>query len=103
MPAEDIDELQRVWENTRIAIRNGAGLQLVGGTVRNTLPKATESYLAHVRPHAARAAYRLSDGTIIGEPDKDANPLPDGQWMTTQCFWFNKGYTKRIIELTEKT
>ncbi len=97
MPVEDIEELRQVWVKTRIAIRHGAGLRLVKGIVRNTLPKAAESYLAHVRPHAGRAAYRLANGTIIGDPDTDANPLPDGQWMTTQCFWFNKKYTQSII------
>ncbi len=102
MPAEDIEELRRVWVRARIAIRHGAGLQLVGRTVRNTLPKSTESYVAHVRPHSNRAAYILADGTIIGDPEKDANPLPDGQWMTTQGFWFNKGYTQRIVTQAEE-
>ncbi len=97
MPTVDIEELHRVWENTRAAIRNGAGLRFDGATVKNTLPKVSESYLAHVRPHASRAAYRLADGTVIGDPDKDANPLPDGQWMTSQCFWFNLGYLQRIV------
>lgn len=103
MPLGDIEELHRIWVNTKIAIRHGAGLQYVGGIVRNTLPKASESYLAHVRPHAGRAAYILSDGTVIGNPERDANPLPDGQWMTTQCFWFNKEYTQSIISQADET
>lgn len=102
MPTADIEELRRVWENAKIAIRNGAGLHLVGTTVKNTLPKETDSYLAHVRPHAKCAAYRLADGTVIGNPDRDANPLPNGQWMTTQCFWFNKGYVQSIITQAEE-
>ena len=97
MPANDIEELQRVWQNAKKAIRNGAELHIVGPKVRNSLPKESDSYLAHVRPHASRAAYRFSDGTVIGAPDRDANPLPDGQWMTTQCFWFNKSYIQKII------
>ena len=98
MPVCDIDELQRVWERTRFEIKRGAGLQKLGESiVTNSLPKETESYLAHVRPHASLAAYKLADGTIIGNPNTDANPLPDGQWMTTQSFWFNKGYIQRII------
>lgn len=101
MPTDDIEELHRVWTNTRVAIRHGAGLQLVGRIVKNSLPKTSESYLAHVRPHSGRAAYKLADGTIIGEPEKYANPLPDGQWMTTQCFWFNAGYTQQIITQAE--
>lgn len=97
MPTEDIEELRKVWVKTRIAIRHGAGLRFDGTTVRNSLPKKTESYLAHVRPHSNRAAYILSDGTVIGDPERDANPLPDGQWMTTQCFWLNKEYIQNII------
>lgn len=101
MPMEDIEEIQRIWINTRISICHGAGLRRVGHIVKNTLPKSTESYLGHVRPHTNRAAYILADGTVIGDPKVDANPLPDGQWMTTQCFWFNKEYIKNIIDQTE--
>ena len=98
MPAEDIEELRRVWVNARIAVRHGCGLErLPNGTVRNTLPKASQSRVAHVRPHASQAAYIFSDGTIIGSPERNANPLPDGQWMTTQSFWFNKSYVQSII------
>lgn len=103
MPSSDIEELQRIWEKARTAIRQGAGLQRVGKTVTNTLPKESESHLAHVRPHASNAAYKFSDGSVIGDPDRDANPLPDGQWMTTQCFWFNKGYIQNIISQAERT
>lgn len=103
MPAEDIEELHRVWENTRTAIRNGAGLRYDGKTVSNSLPKASESYLAHIRPHASRSAYKLADGTIIGDPEKNADPLPDGQWMTKQCFWFNIEYVKKIIDQAERS
>ena len=103
MPTKDIDELKFVWEKTRNAIRQGAGLRLVGTTVTNTLPKSTDSKIAHVRPHASHAAYKFADGTVIGNPERDANPLPDGQWMTTQCFWFNKDYMQKIIaEAKEK-
>jgi DNA mismatch repair protein MutH len=97
MPTDDIEELHRVWKNAKKEIRNGANLHIVGQKVRNSLPKESESYLAHVRPHSDRAAYILSDGTVIGNQEKDANPLPDGQWMTTQCFWFNKDYMQKII------
>lgn len=102
MPTDDIEELKRVWEKTKNEILKGASLHQEGTTVRNSLPKVRESYLAHVRPHASRAAYILSDGTVIGNPERDANPLPDGQWMTTQCFWFNKDYMQKIIANAKK-
>ena len=101
MPTADIQELKRVWERTRVEIKRGAKLQRVGSKVKNSLPKETESYLAHVRPHTSNAAYRFADGSVIGDLDKNANPLPDGQWMTTQCFWFNKGYIQSIIAKLE--
>lgn len=97
MPARDAEELHRVWERTRYEIRNGAGLYYDGRVMRNSLPKEAESHVAHVRPHAIRAAYYLLDGTVIGDPRRDANPLPTGEWMTTQCFWFNKDYVRSII------
>ena len=45
----------------------------------------------HVRPKASRRAYRLEDGTSIGDL-RDASLLPDGRYMTRQCFWINRGY-----------
>ncbi|MBR3355852.1 MAG: restriction endonuclease [Oscillospiraceae bacterium] len=97
MPAEDIEKLQSVWEKTRQEIRNGVVLTLRNGKIYNSLPNQTDSCVAHVRPHTAHAAYVLDDGTVIGDPKHDANPLPDGRWMTKQCFWFNKGYIQAVI------
>ena len=28
----------------------------------------------------------------MGNVERDANELPDGQWMTTQSFWINNKY-----------
>ena len=83
IPSKDLEEVKRVWERTVEIIR--AGVQLIddGNCVRNNLPKATESPIAHVRPHARNAS--------------DTYPLPDGREMTKQCFWFNSSYVKRII------
>lgn len=98
MPAEDIEELYRVWEKTRAEIRNGVVLTLKKGKVFNSLPNQTDSSVAHVRPHTDHAAYILGDGTVIGDPEHDANPLPDGRQMTKQCFWFNKEYIQSVIK-----
>lgn len=97
LPMIDVEELRRVWEMTRTEIRMGVRFCIKGNKVSNSLPKASDSYLAHVRPHAQNAAYKFKDGTIIGNPEKDADPLPDGQWMTKQCFWFNKRYIQQVV------
>ena len=35
---------------------------------------------------------------MIGDIHKNANELPDGQWMTTQSFWVNNTYIEKQIE-----
>lgn len=60
--------------------------------VSNNLPKKSDNPIIHIRPHAQKSAYLFNDGTTIGNVQKDANELPDGQWMTTQSFWINNDY-----------
>lgn len=78
MPNEDLEEVHRVWQRTVDTIRNGVVLTPTPAGVTNNLPKASESRVAHVRPHGRNAADKL--------------PLPDGRMMTKQCFWLNSSY-----------
>ncbi len=84
MPAQDLDEVKRVWERTVSIIKDGVKLVDDGKVTRNNLPKQSESRVAHVRPH--------------GQNSNDTYPLPDGRNMTKQCFWLNNTYIKRIID-----
>lgn len=83
MPLDDLEEVQRVWERTVSIIRNGVVLTPTDHGVANNLPKQSESYVAHVRPHGKNAADKL--------------PLPDGRMMTKQCFWLNSSYIEKQI------
>ena len=87
MPADDLDEVRKVWERTSVTIRNGVELIQTERGVTNDLPKSTESPVAHVRPHGKNAADKL--------------PLPDGRMMTKQCFWLNSGYIAEQIKTAE--
>ena len=78
IPAADLDEVERVWRKTVQTIRNGVVLTQTTNGISNNLPKQSESYVAHVRPHGKNAA--------------DTLPLPDGRMMTKQCFWLNNSY-----------
>ena len=82
MPAYDLEEVRRVWERTIRIIKNGV-IELPDG--KNNLPKQSESRVAHVRPHARNA--------------DDVDQLPDGRWMTKQCFWLNNSYIESILGL----
>jgi len=94
LPESDIDEVQRVWERTAHILNKGVELNKVArGNVyimQNSLPKISESNVAHVRPHARVSAY--------GPYHPNANQLPDGRWMTKQSFWFNSSYLEEQIQ-----
>jgi DNA mismatch repair protein MutH len=96
LPEEDEIEVKQVWEQTVRIIKEGVELKRENSRIKNNLPKESENRVAHVRPHSTRAAYRF-DGVIIGNL-KDANELPDGRWMTTQCFWLNRSYVLEQIK-----
>lgn len=102
MPESDIEgPLYDCWAETRRIVREGVSLIVSanksgGITVKNNLPKASDNPVAHIRPHAAQAAYLLEDGTEIGEIKKNSSELPDGRWMTKQSFWLNKRYVQEI-------
>lgn len=85
IPADDLDEVHRVWQRTIDIINAGVQLHFDGTCTRNNLPKQSESRVAHVRPHARNA--------------QDTYPLPDGRTMPKQCFWFNRTYIEEIIGL----
>ena len=98
MPTKLLDEaVKNGWEEIRQSIM--AGIKFTkeprknGRFVyENTLPKKSNNSVIHIRPHAKQAAYRFADGTEIGNVERDASELPDGQWMTKQSFWLNNEF-----------
>lgn len=94
MPATDLDNTVRAgWEAVQRTILEGVTFTVSpGGAISNNLPGKSDNRIIHIRPHAAKSAYRLHNGIIRGNVERDANPLPDGQWMTTQSFWINNSY-----------
>lgn len=94
LPEEDEEEVRRVWNKARKSIENGAGLKKVkwgkGTRIENTLPKVSESKVAHMRPHTTKSGY------IADSPYSDQ--LPNGDYMTKQCFWFHREYILKQIK-----
>jgi len=84
MPTDDIEEAHRVWEKTVATIKDGVILERTPQGVKNNLPKASESRVAHVRPH--------------GKDSRDVLPLPDGRMMAKQCFWLNGSYIAKQVK-----
>jgi hypothetical protein len=104
MPERDLDgPVRECWQRTRDAVVRGVTLiprVSTKGKVSysNDFPKISDNLIAHVRPRAAQAAYRLDDGTDIGNVNRNAEELPDGRWMTRQAFWLNNSYLLEQIE-----
>ena len=97
MPFNDLNKtVYEGWTSIHTAISKGVSFTIKstksGFIVSNSLPKKEDNPIIHIRPHAQKSAYRFSNGQIIGDINKNANELPDGQWMTTQSFWINNSY-----------
>lgn len=103
MPETVIESAAKTcWKHTRAVLAEGVQIlpkTLKNGAVRykNNLPKESDNAVVHVRPHAAKRAYRLEDGITIGDICRDASSLPDGRYMTKQSFWLNKRYLKNQL------
>ena len=105
MPYHDLNDTVRSgWEKIRDTIIEGVVLlkkEVMSGprkgkyVISNNLPGKEDNPIIHIRPHAQRAYYKF-DGYVDGNP-ADGNELPDGRWMTTQCFWLNNSYVKSIL------
>jgi DNA mismatch repair protein MutH len=84
IPNRDLEEVHKVWERTVKNITDGVIITKINGKQFNNLPKASENFVCHVRPHARDAS--------------DTYPLPDGRHLVKQCFWFNNTYVMNQIK-----
>ena len=83
MNDDDIEECRIVYEKTKEIIKNGVVITKEGNKVKNNLPSQRESNVMHVRPHA--------------QDRDDVYELPDGRFLTKQCFWLNRDFIMKII------
>jgi DNA mismatch repair protein MutH len=74
MPYEDRLEAKRVWEETKLRV----------SLEQLPLPKAIESYVAHVRPK--------------GQNKLDTQVMLSGSFWGKQCFWLNASYIMAVIQ-----
>ena len=97
MPEEDINEARKCWETTKKVIMDGLTFIPTTTGYRNNLPGQADNKVAHVRPHASKSYYYFDDKHSKGNR-KDGDELPDGRWMTKQCFWLNRDYIMKIFK-----
>ena len=108
MPYVDLEVVVRKeWEEYKRIIQYGIEFtKIVDATgkisFQNNLPNKSETEIIHVRPHAQKAAYQFKNGEVYGNVERDANMLPNGEYMTTQSFWINNDYVLRQLDFGEK-
>lgn len=109
MSMEDIDgPLRDCWQRTKDVIAEGVELIVSVGRdgklrVSNNLPKKSDpGSISHVRPHTSKRGYRLEDGSVIGDPDRYGDELPDGRVMTKQSFWLNNDFVYGVVSLEDE-
>lgn len=104
MPYEDLNvTVRKEWEKYKHIIQYGVEFKKKIDSCgkisfENNLPNKSETEIIHIRPHAQKAAYRFNNGEEYGNVDRDANMLPNGEYMTTQSFWINNTYILKQIK-----
>lgn len=100
MPNQILESrVKEEWLLYKNKIISGINFSISKNHIANDLPKASQTHIIHMRPHASKAAY-LIDNIPYGNGvlSRDADRLPNGDWMTKQCFWLNKEYIEEIYQ-----
>ncbi|QFT87681.1 Type-2 restriction enzyme Sau3AI [Bacillus sp. THAF10] len=85
MPQQSIEEeLYSLWSEIGDVLKAGVELTTKGSKTYNNLPGPKFNNLCHVRPKA--------------KDSKDKVVLPDGQYITKQCYWLDKQYVLSILD-----
>ena len=104
MPYYDLNDIVKSeWQKYKKIIEEGVIFEKVKNMngeieVQNNLPGIKETKIIHIRPHAQKSAYKLNGGFIKGNVERDADELPNGEWMTKQSFWLNKQYVLKQLK-----
>lgn len=99
MSEDDLEHIvKQEWENIQAKVLEGIKFSVKNGVVSNNLPKKSQTKIIHLRPKANKAAYKLNGGFSCGNIKIDGDELPNGEWMTRQCFWLNNDYVLGQIE-----
>ena len=74
-PMKDIEEAKNVWNRTVLQINSKQA---------HDLPKMSQSYALHVRPHALNK--------------NDTLPTPYGEKVVKKCFWLNAKFIEPFVQ-----
>ncbi|MFX3643691.1 Sau3AI family type II restriction endonuclease [Streptococcus suis] len=97
-PDRLLDEVQRVWQETRTIIQEGVQLTINGNKVSTNFPQSKVNQVVFTKIHAQNTYYEIGPEVFIGKGKlSDTDVLPDGRHITKHSFWLPKKFLKEVL------
>lgn len=98
-PDRQLDEVQRVWQETRQILKDGVQLTQNGNRISTNFPQSKINQVLFTKIHAQNTLYELKPGEFVGKGKlSDTDVLPDGRHITKHSFWIPKKFLKEVLE-----
>ena len=98
-PDRQLDEVQRVWQETRQILKDGVQLTQNGNRISTNFPQSKVNQVLFTKIHAQNTLYELKPGEFVGKGKlSDTDVLPDGRHITKHSFWIPKKFLKEVLE-----
>ena len=104
MPIDELEKTGKIeWDTYKKKFIKGVNFKIKTDKngkkiIVNDLPKKKQTQIFHLRPHASKSAYLINGKRYGNGTESDMDSLPNGDKMTSQCFWLNNDYVLKIIE-----
>jgi len=98
-PDRQIDEVKRVWQETRNILAEGVQLTQSGNKVSTNFPQSRVNKVIFTKIHAQNTLYEIEPNKFVGKgKESDTDILPDGRRITKHSFWIPKKFLKEVLE-----
>lgn len=98
-PDRQIEEVQRVWQETRQIIKDGVQLTQNGNRVSTNFPQSKVNQVIFAKIHATNTYYEIEKDVFVGKGKlSDTDILPDGRRITKHSFWMPKKFLKEVLD-----
>lgn len=98
-PDRQVEEVQRVWAETRRIITEGVELTQHGNRVSTNFPQSRVNKVIFTKIHAQNTYYEIEKNVFVGKGKlSDTDKLPDGRRISKHSFWIPKKFLKEVLE-----